>query len=119
LPDVKGKWAVNCIDTCAPSIRMIQQEGRYCDNDEPIEQAVIDAMCIAYSDRLNPGRDFTTEDILSALARQVPLSRSQREAIGALRQWLAEGRAQSASFLKARQVREQCVQIQIDPRQGP
>lgn len=83
-----------------------------------IEQAVIDAMYIAYSDRASPGRDFTTEDILSALSKQVPMSRSQREAVGALRQWLAEGRAQSASFLEARQAQEQFVQIQIDPHSG-
>jgi AAA+ superfamily predicted ATPase len=57
-----------------------------------IEQAVIDAMYVAYSDRMHPGRDVATEDILAALARQVPMRQSQREAIGALRQWLAEGR---------------------------
>jgi len=37
-----------------------------------IEQAIIDAMYAAYSD---PARDFTTEDILAALGRRVPLSR--------------------------------------------
>lgn len=80
-----------------------------------IEQAVIDAMYLAYSDRQNPGRDFTTEDILAALDRQVPMSQSQREAIGMLRQWLAEGRAQSASFREAGQAQAQFVQIQIGP----
>ncbi len=83
-----------------------------------IEQAVVDAMYLAFSDRESPGRDFTTEDILLALSRQVPMSRSQREAIGALRQWLTEGRAQSASFTEARQAQEQFVQIEIEPRQG-
>ncbi len=62
-----------------------------------IEQAVIDAMYRAFSDRELPGRDFTTEDIVAALSRQVPISRSQRETIQSLRKWLAEGRAQSAS----------------------
>lgn len=62
-----------------------------------IEQAVIDAMYIAFSDRESPGRDFTTEDVLRALSRQVPISHSQRETIEGLRRWLSEGRAQSAS----------------------
>ena len=43
------------------------------------------------------------------------MSQSQREAIGTLRQWLAEGRAQSASFHEAQQAQEQFVQIQIEP----
>jgi SpoVK/Ycf46/Vps4 family AAA+-type ATPase len=80
-----------------------------------IEQAVVDAMYLAFSDPENPGRDFTTQDILQALKKQVPLSRSQREAIGALRQWLSEGRAQSASFLEVEQARQEFVQIQLDP----
>jgi len=80
-----------------------------------IEQAVIDAMYLAFSDKETPGRDFTTEDILFALSRQVPMSRSQREAIAALRQWLSEGRAQSASFTEAKQAEQQFVQIEINP----
>jgi SpoVK/Ycf46/Vps4 family AAA+-type ATPase len=59
-----------------------------------IEQAVIDAMYQGYNDS---AREFTTADILAALERQVPLSVSQRETIEALRSWLREGRAQSAS----------------------
>lgn len=62
-----------------------------------IEQSVIDAMYAAFSDRDSPGRDFTTDDILHALARQVPLSVSQREVVASLRTWISEGRAQSAS----------------------
>ncbi|MBY0229263.1 MAG: AAA family ATPase, partial [Gemmataceae bacterium] len=58
-----------------------------------LEQAVIDAMHVGFSE----GREFTTEDVAEALRRQVPLSVSQRETIGALRAWLQEGRAQSAS----------------------
>jgi len=80
-----------------------------------IEQAVIDAMYLAYSDLRNPGRDFTSEDVLTALRKQVPLSQSQREAVAALRQWLTEGRAQSASFQEVRQAQAQFVQIQIEP----
>lgn len=65
-----------------------------------IEQSVIDAMYAAFSDRESPGRDFTTDDILHALARQVPLSISQREVVASLRTWISEGRAQSASSVK-------------------
>jgi len=38
-----------------------------------------------------------TADIISCMKIQVPLSVSQRETVAALRAWLAEGRAQSAS----------------------
>jgi ATP-dependent 26S proteasome regulatory subunit len=58
-----------------------------------IEQAIIDAMYVGF----NAGREFTTADIAGALKRQVPLSVSQREVVAALRTWLHEGRAQSAS----------------------
>lgn len=78
-----------------------------------IEQVIIDAMYMAFSDKINLGRDFDTQDVLDALKRQVPLSRSQSEAISALRSWLTEGRAQSASFVESRQAQEQFVQIQI------
>jgi AAA+ superfamily predicted ATPase len=59
-----------------------------------IEQAIIDAMYVGF----NAGREFTTDDIAAALKRQVPLSISQRETIDYLRDWLHEGRAQSASL---------------------
>ena len=59
-----------------------------------LEQAVIDAMYAGFNDGQ---REFTTDDILAALRRQVPLSVSRREAIQRLRNWLKEGRAQSAS----------------------
>jgi len=58
-----------------------------------IEQAIIDAMYVGF----NGSREFNTEDVSAALKRQVPLSVSQRETIDALRDWLHEGRAQSAS----------------------
>ena len=76
-----------------------------------IEQAVIDAMYIGFNDR---GREFTTEDILQALRRQVPLSVSQREQIEKLRSWLREGRAQSASFSDAADAESQFVPIRIE-----
>jgi AAA+ superfamily predicted ATPase len=63
-----------------------------------IEQAVIDAMYNAFGDRENPGRDFSTDDIVTALGRQVPISHSQKEIVDNLRKWPVEGRAQSASF---------------------
>jgi AAA+ superfamily predicted ATPase len=59
-----------------------------------LEQAVIDAMYVGFS----AGREFTSDDVSAALKRQVPLSVSQRETIQALRAWLHEGRAQSASL---------------------
>jgi len=52
-------------------------------------------MYIGFNDRQ---REFNTEDIRAAIKRQVPLSVSQRENIEMLRNWLREGRAQSASF---------------------
>jgi AAA+ superfamily predicted ATPase len=78
-----------------------------------IEQVIIDAMYLAFSDKMNQGRDFTTADVLEALKRQVPLSSSQSEAINALRSWLTEGRAQSVSFTEKKQAQEQFVQIQV------
>ncbi len=75
-----------------------------------IEQAIIDAMYLGFNDEK---REFTTDDISGALKRQVPLSVSQREIIGALRNWLREGRAQSASFREIGQAEEQSVRLEI------
>ncbi|GAA2107269.1 AAA family ATPase [Streptomyces synnematoformans] len=75
-----------------------------------IEQAVVDAMYVGF----NADREFTTDDIHTALARQVPLSVSQRETIGALRAWLREGRAQSASFAETREAESKFV-VPLDP----
>jgi len=58
-----------------------------------IEQAIIDAMYAGF----NEDREFHSEDVALALKRQVPLAVSQREVIDQLRDWLREGRAQSAS----------------------
>lgn len=63
-----------------------------------IEQAVVEAMYRAFNDPVASGREFTTADILEAVGRLIPLSRSQKENISFLRDWLREGRAQSASF---------------------
>ncbi len=77
-----------------------------------IEQAIIDAMYAGFG----AGREFTTDDISAALKRQVPLSVSQRETIGALRAWLKEGRAQSASFQEAREAEQQFVPLDLGNR---
>jgi AAA+ superfamily predicted ATPase len=81
-----------------------------------IEQAIIDAMYIGFNDK---AREFTTQDILTALERQVPLSVSQRETINYLREWLREGRAQSASFSESREAEEQFVPLEIAGRSDP
>lgn len=73
-----------------------------------IEQAIIDAMYVGFNDE---GREFTTADISAALKQQVPLSVSQRETINALRQWLKEGRAQSASFRELDEAAQQFVPL--------
>jgi AAA+ superfamily predicted ATPase len=75
-----------------------------------IEQAIIDAMYVGFNDA---GREFTSADISTALKRQVPLSVSQRERVEALRNWLRQGRAQSASFSEAREAEQQFVPLQI------
>jgi len=76
-----------------------------------IEQAVIDAMYLGFNDSQ---REFTTEDILASFQKQVPLSISQREKVEALRTWLREGRAQSASFREAQEAADQFVRIQLE-----
>lgn len=75
-----------------------------------LEQAIIDAMYVGFNAR----REFTTDDVSAALKRQVPLSVSQRETIEALRNWLREGRAQSASFQEIREAEQQFVPLQIE-----
>jgi AAA+ superfamily predicted ATPase len=76
-----------------------------------IEQAIVDAMYVGFG----AGREFTTEDVSGALKRQVPLSVSARETVGMLRNWLREGRAQSASFQEAREAEQRFVPLQLDP----
>ena len=75
-----------------------------------LEQAIVDAMYLAFNER----REFCTEDIALALRRQVPLSVSQRETIGSLRNWLREGRAQSASFSEVAEAEQRFVPLQIE-----
>ncbi len=78
-----------------------------------IEQAIIDAMYIGFNDNQ---REFTTQDVCMALKRQVPLSVSQRETINLLRNWLKEGRAQSASFHEPEEAETQFVPIELEIR---
>ena len=79
-----------------------------------IEQAVIDAMYRAFNDSQKPGREFTTDDIAYCLRKLVPMSRSQKEIVDGLRQWLSEGRAQSASFKEIEQAQKTFVPIEVD-----
>lgn len=76
-----------------------------------IEQAIIDAMYIGFNDHR---REFTTADILFAIEKVVPISVSQRETIETLRNWLREGRAQSASFQEKEDAAGRFVPIQLD-----
>lgn len=62
-----------------------------------IEQAVIDAMFVAFNDP-NGTREITTEDLVKSTVALVPLSKSSAESIEQLRRWLKEGRAKAASF---------------------
>jgi len=81
---------------CLPAeydLDLLAKESEGCVGAE-IEQTVIDAMYLAFNEGL---RRVTTEDILGCLKKQVPLSISQRETVAALREYLAEGRAVSAS----------------------
>ncbi len=58
-----------------------------------IEQVIVEAMHIGFSQN----RDFTTDDIVQAIAQIVPLARTAEEQIVALQQWAAAGKARSAS----------------------
>ncbi len=75
-----------------------------------IEQAVIEAMYVGF----NQEREFNSDDIATALKRQVPLSVSQRETIQSLRDWLREGRAQSASFQEIIEAEQEFVPLQLE-----
>lgn len=75
-----------------------------------LEQAVLDAMYTGF----NAQREFTTQDVLSALKRLIPMSMSQRETVCKLRAWLAEGRAQSATFQEAHEAQRRFVPLRFD-----
>jgi len=88
-----------------------EREGQADSVRAELERAIIDAMYAAF----NEHREFATADITHAISRQVPLSVSQRETIGSLRDWLREGRAQSASFEEVVEAEERFVPLQIAP----
>lgn len=88
--------------------RLVAQSAGYVGAE--IEQALIDAMYVAFND---DQREVDSNDIGNALNRLVPLSRSQRESIETLRAWLREGRAQSASFEEALQAEQASVPLEI------
>jgi SpoVK/Ycf46/Vps4 family AAA+-type ATPase len=58
-----------------------------------IEQAIIEAMHIAFSQN----RDFSTDDILEAVSQMVPLAHTAKEQIEFLHNWAAAGKARLAS----------------------
>ncbi|MFO7629269.1 MAG: AAA family ATPase [Prochlorococcaceae cyanobacterium] len=58
-----------------------------------LEQTVIEAMHLAFSDQ----RDFNEADLIVAASQVVPLSRTAREQLEALKQWASGGRARPAS----------------------
>ncbi len=75
-----------------------------------IEQAIIDAMYVGF----NRGGEFTSYDLSAALRKLVPISVTQRETIQKLRDWLHEGRAQSASFQENSEAERQFVPLQLE-----
>lgn len=62
-------------------------------NGAEIEQAIFEAMHMAFDQR----REFTTDDILRAMAVTVPLSKTASERIKRLQEWAASGRCRPAS----------------------
>jgi SpoVK/Ycf46/Vps4 family AAA+-type ATPase len=58
-----------------------------------LEQTVIEAMHLAFGE----GRELTEADLVAAASQVVPLSRTAREQLEALRQWASGGRARLAS----------------------
>ncbi|RMD74653.1 MAG: hypothetical protein D6820_16305, partial [Lentisphaerae bacterium] len=64
-----------------------------------IEAAIRDAMYPAF---LDDARELTTEDIVQAMGRMIPLAHSHREAIHSLRRWVENGLARNASHVTQR-----------------
>jgi hypothetical protein len=58
-----------------------------------IEQSIIEAMHIGFSQN----RDFTNDDILSAVSQIIPLARTAQQQIEALQAWADAGKARLAS----------------------
>jgi SpoVK/Ycf46/Vps4 family AAA+-type ATPase len=62
-----------------------------------LEQTVIEAMHLAFGDL----RDLEEPDLIAAASQVVPLSRTAREQLEALRRWASGGRARPASGPRA------------------
>jgi SpoVK/Ycf46/Vps4 family AAA+-type ATPase len=62
-------------------------------NGAEIEQGIKEAMHLAFNQR----REFDTEDIMRALSRIVPLSKTAQERITYLQEWASSGRCRLAS----------------------
>jgi SpoVK/Ycf46/Vps4 family AAA+-type ATPase len=62
-----------------------------------LEQTVIEAMHLAFAEGREPGE----ADLIAAASQVVPLSRTAREQLEALRQWASSGRARPASLPQA------------------
>ena len=60
-----------------------------------IEQTIYDAMHMAFNQ--DPPREFTQEDILTAIRQTVPLAAIARDQIQSLKEWAAESGARTAS----------------------
>ena len=58
-----------------------------------LEQTVIEAMHLAFAER----RELSEADLIKAAGQLVPLSRTAREQLEALKQWASSGRARAAS----------------------
>jgi SpoVK/Ycf46/Vps4 family AAA+-type ATPase len=58
-----------------------------------LEQTVIEAMHLAFGEH----REIVEADLITAASQVVPLSRTAREQLEALRQWASSGRARSAA----------------------
>jgi hypothetical protein len=58
-----------------------------------IEQTLVEAMHLGFSQN----RDFTTDDVVTAISQMVPLARTAQEQIQQLQQWAASGKARLAS----------------------
>ncbi len=83
-----------------------------------IEQVIVDAMHNAFSTRVNgQRRDFSTEDILQAIAQTVPLANIAHHQIEALKQWAAQAGARTASndVGLVEELKQYSIQQGIDP----
>ena len=58
-----------------------------------LEQVVIEAMHLAFAER----RELSDSDLIKASSQLVPLSRTAREQLDALKHWASSGRARGAS----------------------